>query len=228
MRIISDYHDYYDSIQRIDEERDVIWLRKEEKIILWDNYQIDENIFPRIAPFYYSLVKPFEMSRMYLGFCGKIIPIIKFTYEWINKYKELAGEKVYYYSTAEIDELINRLPEADKKRMNKYRGLRSWKEYADEVFNTIPKVDDYFIKYSVPSFLLVSSRKKGKLIKNPCLKDLTFYTQYDTMQAYQELSMFFSGVLGNVNEKIPPISNNDMIQSKGFDLKTSFRKPKGK
>jgi hypothetical protein len=78
-------------------------------------------------------------------------------------------------------------------------------------------------KYKVPVFYY--SRERKELILNPVLNHLQFYRVLDAYQAYQELSVFLSNV--SLPEKIiPTISNNDMIEAKGFDLKSSFRKSK--
>jgi hypothetical protein len=60
------------------------------------------------------------------------------------------------------------------------------------------------------------------------LKKHSFYRVFPTAVAYQEISMYLGGVLGQGNPVIPEISNDDMITSKGFNLKNSFRKEKKK
>lgn len=224
MRIISNYHDYYDSLQKIDDERDVVWIRNEEVI------ELNDDPFPKIRTMSYIQLPPFRLSRTYLGFCGRIIPIVKFRYANTDRHQVMEYNVPYYcYSTDQVSELVDKLSKKELRKVNNKSYFCNWKDYSNDVFSSKPDVLDWFVKYSTPSFLLRKRDwNKFQIVKNPCLKDLTFYTQYDTMQTYQEIAMFFSGVLGDVNEKIPPISNNDMIQAKGFDLKESFRKPKQK
>ena len=64
-----------------------------------------------------------------------------------------------------------------------------------------------------------------KVVLNGCLKDLEFYRKFDSFQAYQEIAMW----LGNQAEPRKPIPKLDdvtMLESKGFDRRFSFRKPK--
>ena len=63
------------------------------------------------------------------------------------------------------------------------------------------------------------------IINNPCLRVYQFFKIMDAYTCFQEIAMFMSN-MANPEKPIPQISNNDMIQAKGFDLKYSFRKDK--
>lgn len=60
---------------------------------------------------------------------------------------------------------------------------------------------------------------------NACLKDVDFFRVFDPFTAFQELSMYYGGVLVHPNRPIPDVSDEDMVEVKGFDKKWSFRKP---
>ena len=60
-----------------------------------------------------------------------------------------------------------------------------------------------------------------------CLKEVHFQSVFDPYLAYQEITMFM-GRIGWPGNRIPEVSDKDMIQAKGFDLKASFRKDAGK
>jgi len=62
-----------------------------------------------------------------------------------------------------------------------------------------------------------------KFIINPLLKDYEFYKVFDTFQAFQEISMFMGGVLGNREKDIVVVEDKYKIAQHGFD-KWSFRK----
>lgn len=82
-----------------------------------------------------------------------------------------------------------------------------------------------------PIFVLDTQMNKDykyPLTYNASLKKYKFFKVFSTALAYQEISMYLGGVLGQGNPTIPEISNKDMIEAKGFDLKTSFRKDKSK
>jgi hypothetical protein len=55
------------------------------------------------------------------------------------------------------------------------------------------------------------------------LRPFEFQRIVDPYTAFQELSMYIGGILGNLNPKVPDVSNEDLIVAKGFD-KWSFRK----
>lgn len=66
MRIVSKFHDYYDSVAKYDEERDRIYFRKEEIVKLTND---EAKIFPRRNGHIMG-------SGHIIGFCGKLYPFI--------------------------------------------------------------------------------------------------------------------------------------------------------
>jgi len=66
-------------------------------------------------------------------------------------------------------------------------------------------------------------RNNRKFFINPVLKDYEFYKIFDSYQAFQEIQMFISGVLGSKEKDIIMIEDKYKIASHGFD-KWSFRK----
>lgn len=64
-----------------------------------------------------------------------------------------------------------------------------------------------------------------QIILNPVLKEIEFYKKIDSFTAFQELSMFISGIMGGKSPCMIEISNDDKIAKHGFD-KYSFRKEK--
>jgi hypothetical protein len=62
-------------------------------------------------------------------------------------------------------------------------------------------------------------------IANPQLDKISFQKVLDPFTAFQELEMWIGGVLTE-NKETSQVSNDIKIQQAGFDLKTSFRKPK--
>lgn len=66
-------------------------------------------------------------------------------------------------------------------------------------------------------------KQNSKFFINPILKDYEFYKIFDTFQAFQEISMFMGGVLGNKEKDIVEVADKYKIGQHGFD-KWSFRK----
>jgi hypothetical protein len=63
-----------------------------------------------------------------------------------------------------------------------------------------------------------------KFLVNPLLKDYEFYKVFDAFQAFQEIQMFISGVLGAGEKEIIEVADKYKITQHGFDFKWSFRK----
>ena len=151
-----------------------------------------------------------DLRRIYIGFCGKIIPLLE-----ISSWKDNGRYNYICYSVEDIpDEFSIIKSRGDVKRF--LRGDR-----------TFP---DYFVQYKCPVWKFQFREwRDGKhcdiLTINPELKPLEFYRRYDCYQCYQEISMYVGGVLGNANPSIPHIDDKTMAEAKGFD-KYSFRKDK--
>ena len=87
------------------------------------------------------------------------------------------------------------------------------------------------MKTQSPIFLYTSDKEgygfgHKKFYINPKLQDEEFYRVFDPFMAYQELSMYISGVLGVGERPTVDISDIDMAAKKGFDNK-SFRTDPG-
>lgn len=60
---------------------------------------------------------------------------------------------------------------------------------------------------------------------NPSLKAYKFMKVVDPYSAFQEISQFISGVLGNSEKQTVDISDENRLLQHGFDKKFSFRHP---
>jgi hypothetical protein len=81
------------------------------------------------------------------------------------------------------------------------------------------KVDALFLR--APVWICGSD----EITFNPRLASTGFQKIFDVQQAYQTLRVWLCNQAAP-NKPIPEVSNADMIVAKGFDLKSSFRKPK--
>ena len=73
--------------------------------------------------------------------------------------------------------------------------------------------------------IIMRDFRDNKIIFNPVLKDIGFYKAVDAFTAFQELSMFISGVMGGNSPKMVQLDDDMRIAKHGFD-KMSFRKEK--
>jgi len=85
------------------------------------------------------------------------------------------------------------------------------------------KIIDYHFDIKIP-YIYIDNKK---LIYNPVLKDIEFYKVIDSVTAFQEVSMFISGVLGGNSPEMVQLEDKELIQKHGFN-KLSFRKEKQK
>ncbi len=201
MRIISTKKDYYDCVQRHDQDRSLIFHRTHIPEIILDR--------KNRRKFYFGEIKE-DISEYYIGFCGKTYPLLGIQKRIDLYWTAVEYKTVYCYSLEDIRKNF----EIDKKFDKDFQVF----------FESKPK-EDYFQRYNTPCYILKIQWETSIEI-NPLLKDYEFFRIFDTNSAYQELCMY----LGNQaypNKKIPVVSDEDLIIAKGFD-KFSFRKDKRK
>ena len=183
-----------------------------------------------------------------LGFCGKIYPIIEMRsadYCTIRNHDAPKEVVANIYRVEEFDAFVD--VHFDKKEAEVYHHY-DYKTYLTNSrrfqgnfcqidrkeivkFFTYPTApyDYLFRKYQVPCWSyrrIWRGKDMGRLTVNPILSTYGFQRIMGAYETHQEISMYLGGVLGAGNPSIPHVSNDDLIEAKGFDLKTSFRKPK--
>lgn len=219
MRIISNFKDYYDCCQVFTE--DLIYIR---------NPIIEETDKVSNIGSYWNIPLNTEIIR--IGFCGKIYFCIKayLNYGWGHtKYAEK-----YCYDPDTLNNFIEEY--VDDKTLRKIK----YKEYTQkQIYKLWENTHLWKTKYEVPIFIETNLRNKkhynvknykwNKLyrIYNGNLRFYDFIKIFPPYQAYQELRMYMSN-MAFPNKPIPSVSDADMLEAKGFDLKTSFRKEKKK
>lgn len=240
MRIISEFHDYYDVMQKHGYEEGLLYLRETKEIYeLMDRGKGDGGIF-----FHYDsdwrdpLPRP-HVNAEIISFCGELHPVLIIDYD----------HKYICSNANEVDEVV---VENFKKRFreryysdDKYSDYNFW-NYENKKFNQ-KSVKKYFDdlpanfkinleathqKYKCPiisysSYIEypdgVNQRYSRKIVLNPCLKPLDFFRIKATEIAFQEIAQYLSGVLGVANKEMPKIPDKTMAEIKGFD-NWSFRK----
>ena len=215
MKIISKFHDYYDSARAYGEDPNIIYVRKTEEIaekgiIKFNSYK--ENFFNMGTD-----TNSWYTKSVYVAFCGKIYPVML-----INKWS-LNHENVWYKAAYSIKD-IDKIPSLRKLLIN------GTEEYMSKQYHIIKNYFknfnndsiglDIFFKYNVPYFVI----EKDKVILNPILKNYYFQKIFDSFSAHQRIAEFVGGVLSRC--EIPkPVDDKYLIKQKGFnDL--SFRRQK--
>ena len=240
MRIVSDFHDYYGTVQATGQDQTVVYLRTKKEV------KLNRNSFPFPVfegtrwPLDHPLQEGVPVVQSVVGFCGKVYPILRLSHQ---RQSAQSPNVALCYTLAEVDAFIEH--HCKQREIETYRSKpRGWRfghywprdqrrEKFEEFF------DGYATKQAAFGQLFLDSRspilvastwcstgrpyRKYKIVYNDCLKELEFFRLIDTFTAYQELQMYF-GAMAQPNKPIPQVSDKDMISIKGFD-KWSFRKP---
>lgn len=221
MRIISSFHDYYDSVQSFGQDRSLIYDRKTKE----HRYKYGRDYpFPTIISAWTSRPRP-SITPYTIGFCGKLYPAI---------YAHYRFEPKFYFKPEEFDVFINenfkkREREAylSKKKFSWCFGQKDIKAFFDKHNKKLEeKWKEYFVEHRIPTFVASYDEYNGMLVENEQLKSVDFQRIVDPFTAYQEIQMFM-GNLAAPRKEIPAISDADMLEAKGFD-KLSFRKEPSK
>jgi hypothetical protein len=243
MKIISDYKDYYDSVAftagMVDDTLMYKRLCKKYHIYYPDKYRkkpkrLDEIDFPiNYLPRHSGRNNYDHVHLFVIGFCGKMYVGAKISREvirtdgWSNNTQEIR----YSYDLEDIVKEVEAMG----------NGYRYWFEGKPEVkIIEIRKFfvawngkeqDSLFHEYNTPIWMVNHDRQgewegSSKLLLNPELNLCNFFKIKDAFSAFQEISMYLGGVLGNNPSPTPPLSEKQAVISHGFDEKYGFRKRK--
>lgn len=240
MRILSNFHDYYDvGMGAGDFDDSLVYRRYKE--------QVEARHIPIMRQQYYERRNcPLEYRWALIGFCGKTYPVWEFnlTDRIGLQTKEARATRKFCYSVSDMDAWVRQhLRERDQEQWfaKEYDRKRSWPwsmrrhHFADYWERVFPERErdkhlDLFEKHHTPVWVrdTVPSRDhpnegwNNRTVINACLKDYEFFRVFDPYLAFQEVSMFL-GNMAMPEKPIPKMSDEDMAFIKGFD-KHSFRK----
>ncbi len=246
MKIISKFRDYYDIGASMGVDETIVYVRNLEMIerpnkdlptrneyysknnrITLLEHLIGESMDKR------NFRNAFAGAIDLVGFCGKIYPVYTAVYDYGRDLR-------FHYEPSEamIKDYLNTEFTYNTRRHSRKEIIRD----AERFFDRFPKeCPEIFHELKTPVFVIPSQRTpihamlkdcyppmhpsdvSDEVYLNPSLKDIGFYKVVDAYTAFQDISMFITGVLG-VNQ-IPPvqISDTDMRDAKGFD-DMSFKK----
>lgn len=225
MRIISNFRDYYDGVQRHGQDLSCQYIRKPLKS------KIKKNLFPKLGwGWRRAETTPFQVARI-IGVCGKIYPQLEFLFnDGPVQIRELC------FNIDGVDKLMQR--RLSKKHLDQYYGVKKkrWRTDDRKVFikwfDEIEKIKDQFINMFIenrsPIFVvdLVECVRGQFIIEwNSRLEQYEFMKVIDPFTIFQEISMFMSN-LAQSQKPMPIIPNELKIETHGFDVKQSFRNPK--
>lgn len=227
MRIISKFKDYYDGVQAMGMDQELVYQRFTEALTMTlpESYEnlVEELVKCEPAVVWetmdqargYSLHPPLaDMQCISIGFCGKVYPGIRFRHFRNHQVfkQDIAFEPTFAWE--QINQLTNG-PHPPFSRFYKTED-KAKKELATYFQNPLFQQDytELFQRIEAPVFIAQdkqirywqSNNVPLALIKNPCLKELQFYRLFDAWQCFQELSRFLGGVLGKPDTLDSPLS----------------------
>lgn len=214
MHIISSFTDYYDCIQRVAQDRSLVYIRNPEVIEVKSTTWFD------------STKTDLDYRIITICFCGKRYVCLKMTYD---------GKTAFCYNIDTVDKFVNEF--CDEKYLLIYNSPKG-KNYffnknvrRNHLIEIFKKADEKRLEsgnccFEAPITVEYTENGIKFTIKNGSLKKIEFYRLFNPIAAFQELSMYLGG-LAAPQEKVPEISNADKISARGFD-NYSFRKDKSK
>lgn len=237
MQIYSKFSDYYDGIQGLGIDPNLVYIRHTEKTSSLKFYRkkesqkiklFDNKIYNILNERYY--VYPSVKKRITIWFCGKVYYIYAFKVN--NEYNlpkdPIDTDMVLIHDPHKQKEyLLDILTEPLQNRQSKNKDF--YNKVIDREFKRIqnePDVD--FIELhricNSPIILNTGSDDSNEIILNPKLSDYSFAKHVDPWSAFQELSMFISSYIKTHGNDIIEVSDESKIKSHGYN-KWSFRNP---
>lgn len=178
----------------------------------------------------------------FVGFCGVLYPFVYTRYydkngrEQENFYFEASEEAAIALDRTHSLRYYSRWMKKDdykKSTLKNLETLLALRIPAEDLFHRLktpvfilPQPDSMVERKFAGGYIFDREKKTyDPVYINPSLKELGFYRVVDPFTAYQEISMYITGVLG-VN-KVPPVQISDvhMRDAKGFDERSFKKEP---
>lgn len=235
MRIISRFHDYYDSAQKHGQDNTCVYLRQRYvQYPVGIPYKEIEKMMPLLD------TRQLAVVSTVVGFCGILYPCF-YVRAWGTDRSATCYNVEHLVSFIDNlgDKRIKTNLEYKRKKSKRHFGRIADRYYWNRTQFTYESIGSFFEKHpplkddsiffenKVPIFTCVKkARATVEFTINDCLKDLEFFKIFDPYTAYQELSMYVSGVLGVGSPETIEVSNDVLMHKRGFG-DVSFKTMKG-
>lgn len=238
MKIISKFHDYYDYLTCYSDKN--VFYRKFETIPV--NYEKKQIYWTDDIS--YGFMKVY-INFCNLFFCGKDYPYVKVcfnSYETCSKFstKYFFNELEYYDFIVELNNQIVSSPEfkrafSFRKRETLLQACFRKYSFSDEIitrnaynepFPILSNSEKELLQKDFPVAYLITSYHE--ILIYPKLDELGFYNIVSAEEAYQEIEYYLFNILNKSDADVPVGTDVEILESKGFDRKNSFRKEKSK
>lgn len=238
MRIISKFHDYYDSVLKYGPDDHCVFVRESARLDANGRLPADLAFMRpglRAVETFTAKRAPLSIVPFVIAFCGKCYPGIRLTSSGLPSGEAAFDECCYDLASYRAHMVALGCSIEPERRRRRYRHWRHW-HYRTESPTDLQDLTSFFTADRSPAFealvsrgsaiLLCLSRRHSddvELYDNPELKTLKFYQVFDAYSAFQELEMYLGGVLAHREAPMPDFDDVLKAQQKGFD-KHSFRR----
>lgn len=252
MRIISKFHDYYDTALSYGDDASLVYMRTTSNDKVIENkkhplFNLIHSEMDKISSLYLDYYSDSGKNKVqlriypeFLYMCGKTHLIFKLEHDTTNN-------RIYYSSQdtlrnveyfTNLDEALTRGTEITGIDFNTYTPKPQYSWYAGkyqfskkEAYRkkVLDSIEAFEKSDKAPEVLfhynipIVHLMRDGSVTLNPCLLDLSFQKKMDPWTVFQEIDMYTGGVLKRVDAMTCDIADKDRITQHGFD-KWSFRK----
>jgi hypothetical protein len=223
MRIISKFHDYYDSAMGFGQDPALVY-RREISVLDWSPIEVHSEIARIFAEFRWWHSFPPRLTV--IGFCGKAYA------SWFTDVTVLTPESLQSHrKTRDWMESAEVRAAREAAFGRSFYGQEVPRAAAlGEIIRGVPLDDEIFRKADAPVFIayLLPSEGNGRpsktrIVRNPRLANLGFHRYHDAFSAFQEIAMYLGSNLAALDDAPRTVGDDRIIAaSKGFD-EQSFR-----
>lgn len=226
MRIISKFHDYYDTALSYGIDTTLIYDRQTVEIDLKED--VPNEIYKLLRMHNNSYGRKFNTELYVVGFCGTFYPVYRLVdtnstpvIKDFTRFVYSSDDVVAFLTDMKLSDALVTFNKTQKARDLKYsfRSIFSKQIFERNIAKSHTS-DELFHKYKTPIMLFKTTdgyRRKTTLVLNPQLKDYDFFRKFDAFTSFQNISMYLGGVIGNNEDAIVNVSDKDMRDAKGFD-----------
>ena len=225
MRIISPFHDYYDTALSLGYDPTLIYQRRFETMDLRAD-SLDPRICEILDEERYD--REFRPRLYVIGFCGRLYPVYlvpDFAPDIDSLTKKLPKSPVMTY-----DDLVDSFRKIYGKRRE-----GSWER--SQLFRSWKVLDRQGVEISADTFRLIgapiwlaiginsrwSHMRMLRVFTNFRTFNLDFQKQFGATAAFQEVAMYLGSALAKLDESVRSVGSDEVIaQQKGFGPE-SFR-----
>ena len=234
MRIISDFHDYYDKVAGTGQDNTLIYYRKVKHVVL-DKYPF-ENLYGKSWFYGFNRSGSINVQQRTIGFCGQVYPVLRVTAiadNYIKPFDKIVFEKMCF-TLEDVDEFVKE--HFKQKDVDSYYDKKNKKDRwpwnqrrfrLEEFFSDCEKEKNSYLKYfedsKCPVFTAYNDQRDSYIDYNSSLKESEFFKIIDPFQAFQQISMFL-GNIAQPEKPIPVMDDEIKADLRGYN-KWSFRKP---